>query len=216
MSNVENISKKIIALIKNKNEPFYVKYTTFTGNVVKEFSRDLGYSVYEYFDSDHRGPNRIDTERLFKRLKFGISNNEVRKIVVLVVDEFTRNAKKTVIDSIAEQTGKATGRIFINNILLHDMSSYFTNRLISKIIFNSTLTLAVTVAGARARSIYISRKLNQKSPLLSRKLRAGGDLDLFYFLVDDYLEPFIDAIDLKTKDETSFNQVIKNIIQGLK
>lgn len=215
MSDTERISKQIIALMKTDSKPFYIKYTTFAGDVVKDFSRDIGYSLYEYLDTENRWINRLDSDRLFRRIKFGVSNDEIRKIIVLVVDEFTRKSKKHVTDIIAEQAGKASGRIFINSILLQDMASYFANKLLPKIIFNATFTLSVTIAGARARSLYISRKLEKNSPSLFYSLRKRDDLDLFYFLVDDYLEPFIDALSIKEKNEEEFHQIIKNVIDGI-
>ncbi|WP_456309474.1 hypothetical protein [Serratia proteamaculans] len=44
MSDAEIISKQIIALIRTDSKPFYIKYTTFAGDIVKDFSRDIGYS----------------------------------------------------------------------------------------------------------------------------------------------------------------------------
>lgn len=215
MSDTERISKQIIALMKTDSKPFYIKYTTFAGNIVKDFSRDIGYSSYEYFDTENRWVNRLDSDRLFRRIKFGISNDEIRKIIVLVVGEFTRNSRKHVTDIIAEQAGKASGRIFINSILLQDMASYLTSKLLPKIIFNATFTLSVTIAGARARSLYVSRKLKNKSPSLFYMMRKKDDLDLFYFLVDDYLEPFIDALSIKENNEEEFHEIIKNILSGI-
>jgi hypothetical protein len=216
MSSAEAISQQIIlSLRKNGKTPIYWKYTTAIGETVIDFSKDIGYLIYEYLDTERREVNYKETIRLIRRLKAGVSNDDVRKIVVMIVDEYTKTINKNSLDDLSEKLGKLTGKYFINNVLMQDVASLFSTKIISKIVLNSSFSLAVTIGGLRARAIYSSKELSIKSPDIYYMLKREKDLDLLYFLVSDFLDPFVEAINLRKKDPDIFNKIFTNVINGL-
>ncbi|CND20389.1 hypothetical protein [Yersinia pseudotuberculosis] len=216
MSSVEKISKQIVTSLRNDGKPpIYWRFTTAIGETVIDFSKDTGYFVYEYLDTENRGRNSRETIRLLRRLKSGVSNDDIRRLVVIVVDEYTIRVKQDALDSLAEKLGKLTGKYFISNVLMQDIASLFAKKIISKIILNSSLTLAITLGGLRARAIYLSEELKIKSPDIYYLLKKDKDLDLFYFMVSDFLDPFIEAINLKKTDPEKFDKIFINVVNGL-
>ncbi|WP_338506095.1 hypothetical protein VRC35_14645 [Erwinia aphidicola] len=69
MTESELIAKQILSTLQKRKQSAYLKYSEATGDVVLDFSRDVGYLTYEYFDSDNRGRNKNETIRLIKTLK---------------------------------------------------------------------------------------------------------------------------------------------------
>lgn len=216
MSSAESISKQIIAsLKKDEKMPVYWRYTTAIGETVIDFTKDTGYLVYEYLDTANRGENSRETTRLINRLKSGVTNDDIRKLITMVVEEYTKKVKKDTLDSLADKLGKLTGKFFISQILLQDMASLFTNKIVNKIIFNSSFSLAVTIGGLRSRAIYVSRELSIKSPHVYYMLKREKDLDLLYFMASDFLDPFVEAINLRETDPEVFNKIFISVINGL-
>lgn len=215
MSSVERISNQIIASLKSSSQNLYWKYTTTLGNTVIDFSKDIGYLTYEFLDTDNRWANRSETIRLISRLRYGVSNDDLRKLVVIIISEYTRNVKKSALESLTEKVAKLTGKYFITHVLMQDIASLFTTKIIAKIAFNSSLSLAATLAGLRSRSIYGSRELSKKSSYIYLMLKRDRDLDLLYFMISEFLDPFVDAIRLRETDPEGFNKVFINVINGL-
>lgn len=215
MSSVERISNQIIASLKSGRQNLYWQYTTIIGDTVIDFSKDIGYLAYDFLDTDNRWANHSETIRLISRLRYGVSNDDLRKLVIMVVAEYTKSVKKSALESLTEKLAKLTGKYFINNILMHDIASLFTNKIISKIAFNSSLSLATTLGGMRSRSIYGARELSKKSPSIYFMLKKEKDLDLLYFMVSEFLDPFVDAIKLRETDPEGFNKIFINVINNL-
>ncbi|WP_338526840.1 hypothetical protein VRC35_14650 [Erwinia aphidicola] len=95
--------------------------------------------------------------------------------------------------------GKMTGDIFINKVLMQDMTSLLANKLLNRIGVNAIFSTALLLGGARARAIYASQRLFNESPKIYYRLKDSGDLDLLYYIVEDHLEPFIEAISIAKK-----------------
>ncbi|WP_456309720.1 hypothetical protein [Serratia proteamaculans] len=43
----------------------------------------------------------------------------------------------------------------------------------------------------------------------------AGDLDLFYFLVDSYAGPFIEALSIKNNNPTAWREILARVAEGL-
>lgn len=183
MESSDLITQQIIASLKNRKLPAYMKYAEAAGNVVLDFSRDVGYLTYEYFDTENRPKNENETIRLIKLLKKGNLRNNLVEITKIAIDEFSGKIPEKILNALPEGAGKLTGSIFVNKILMQDIASVFSERLIPKICLNATLSTAVILGGARTRAIYASRRLFNESPGIYYMLRNKGDLDLLYFLL---------------------------------
>lgn len=209
------ITQQIIASLKKRKLPIHMRYAEAAGNVVLDFSRDIGYLTYEYFDTENRWGNGIDTERLMRIIKKGNLRNNLEEITKIAINEFAGKIPEKMLNSLPEGAGKLTGSFFVNKVLMQDIASVFAQRLIPKICFNATLSTALLLGGARARAIYASRRLLRESPSIYYMLKNKGDLDLLYFLAEDYLEPFIKAISIYNKKPEEFYKIVSGVIDGL-
>lgn len=72
----------------------------------------------------------------------------------------------------------------------------------------------ILFGGMVERCIYKSMTLNDKNYTLYKKLRYPNDLDFLYFLLEDYISPFIDALTVQQREgDIAFNQII-SIVEG--
>jgi hypothetical protein len=118
MTESELISQKILLALQKNKIPAYRKYTEAAGNVVLDFSRDVGYLTYEFFDSDNRGRNKNETIRLIETLKKGSFRVRITEIVKIVASEFTAYIPEKILELVPGKLGKMTGDIFVNKVLM--------------------------------------------------------------------------------------------------
>ena len=215
MTESELISQQILSTLQKRKQSAYMKYSEAAGDVVLDFSRDVGYLTYEYFDSDNRGRNKNETIRLIKILKKGSYRVRITDIVKIVANEFTACIPEKVLDLVPDKLGKLSGNIFINKVLMQDMASLLADKLITRIGVNAIFSTALLLGGARARAIYASQRLFNESPKIYYKLKDRGDLDLLYFIVEDHLESFIKAISIAKKSPSEFEKIVLAVIEGL-
>ncbi|MBK4728009.1 hypothetical protein JJL49_22570 [Pantoea agglomerans] len=111
--------------------------------------------------------------------------------------------------------GKLTGKIFINMALINDLSSIFTNKFVGKMSVGFLMSTLFSIGGSVSRAVYASEKLKQVNYEVYTTLRNAGDLDLFYFLVDAYAGPFIDAMALKQKKPAIWDEILIILSESL-
>lgn len=215
MTEPELIAKQILSTLQKRKQSAYMKYSEATGDVVLDFSRDVGYLTYEYFDSDNRGRNKNETIRLIKTLKKGSFRVRITDIVKIVASEFTSYIPEKILELVPGKLGKMTGDIFINKVLMQDMTSLLANKLLNRIGVNAIFSTALLLGGARARAIYASQRLFNESPKIYYRLKDSGDLDLLYYIVEDHLEPFIEAISIAKKNPGEFENIVLTVVDGL-
>ncbi|MFJ1200457.1 hypothetical protein AB8P58_09205, partial [Yersinia enterocolitica] len=115
----------------------------------------------------------------------------------------------------AESLGKVTGNFVVNTAIFNDLSSVFTQKLVGKFLLGSLFSTIYSIGGAKSRAIYGFDALREKTLEIYNKLRNSGDLDMFYFLVDNYAGPFIEAMIIKDKNPAAWDEIIMKVITGL-
>ncbi|WP_145547266.1 hypothetical protein [Yersinia intermedia] len=215
MSKQDLIANQIIEILKSNNKPAYKIYFKQAGEVVIDFSKDMSFIFIDFIDTENRSRNEIATIRLLDRIKKGVTNEDLTKILNIITNEFVSKVRKDKIKSLADSLGKATGKFVISTAILNDLSTIFSKRLVSKFLVGSLFSTIYSIGGARSRAIYGSDALREKTPDIYNKLRGSGDLDLFYFLVDSYASPFIEAMIIKDKNPAAWDEIIMKIIIGL-
>lgn len=100
--------------------------------------------------------------------------------------------------------------IFINQII-----TLFVSRIIPKFLFSAGMTGIITIGASVSRSIYSSRGLSKKNFEVYSLLRASGDLDLLYFVLEDYIDPYLEAISLENVNSPLAENVFEFFLEGM-
>ncbi|HHL2559979.1 TPA: hypothetical protein ACQ31I_001850 [Yersinia enterocolitica] len=215
MSKQDLIANQIIEILNSKNKPAYKIYFKQAGDIVIDFSKDISFIFVDFIDTENRSRNEIATIRLLQRIKKGITNEDLAKALNIITHEFVSRIRKDKIKSLAENLGKVTGKFVVSTAIVNDLSSIFTKKLVGKFLVGSLFSTIYSIGGAKSRAIYGSDALREKTPEIYNKLRNAGDLDLFYFLVDNYAGPFIEAMIIKDKNPAAWDEIIMKVITGL-
>ncbi|MVZ10418.1 hypothetical protein GP913_25840 [Enterobacteriaceae bacterium 8376wG6] len=78
-------------------------------------------------------------------------------------------------------------------------------------------SFTLMAGGMIERSIYKSIALERMHSAVYYKLRSAGNLDFIYFLVQPYIDPFIEALAVrKNQGDAEFNRLLQNIEEKMK
>ena len=216
MSQAESVANQIIFILKKrKGEPTHKLFFRKIGEVVVDFSMDTSYLFFDFIEAENRYRNQTDKIRLMHRLKRGVDNSDLSLIFSIVLDVFLKSIKEDRTSSAASGVGKLTGNFVISTTILNDLSAIFTSKFIGKISITVLISTIFSIGGSVSRSVYGSEKLRAVSPTLYTRLRMAGDLDLFYFLVDSYAGPFIEALSIKNNNPTAWREILARVAEGL-
>lgn len=78
------------------------------------------------------------------------------------------------------------------------------------------MTGIISIGASVSRSIYTARDLQRENPAIYTMLRANGDYDLLYFIVKDYVEPYLIAITLQENNSPLADDVFEYFIDGVR
>lgn len=216
MSEARIVANRILDVLRGrKKQSVYIRYTSKIGEVALDFSNDVSALLWGYFDVDNRYRNQLDITRLMHRVKRGVDNSDISAILNIVLSVFLKQIKKNKVNSAIDNMGKMTGKIFINMALINDLSSIFTNKFVGKMSVGFLMSTLFSIGGSVSRAVYASEKLKQVNYEVYTTLRNAGDLDLFYFLVDAYAGPFIDAMALKQKNPATWDEILMILSESL-
>lgn len=216
MSEARIVANRILDVLRGRKEQsVYIRYTNKIGEVALDFSNDVSVLLWGYFDVDNRYRNQLDIMRLMHRVKKGVDNSDLSAILNKVLSVFLKQINKNKVNSTIDNMGKLTGKIFINMALINDLSSIFTNKFVGKMSVGFLMSTLFSIGGSVSRAVYASEKLKQVNYEVYTTLRNAGDLDLFYFLVDAYAGPFIDAMALKQKKPAIWDEILIKLSESL-
>ncbi|MFB9086044.1 hypothetical protein ACFFW8_11385 [Erwinia tracheiphila] len=126
MSEAENIANRILEVLqRRKRKSVYIRYTQKIGEVVLDFTNDMAALAINFIDTENRYRNQTDTYRLLHRLKRGLHDQDLSKIINLVLNRFTNEVKNNKANYIEDKLAKTTGKMFINATLINDLASIF-------------------------------------------------------------------------------------------
>lgn len=175
---------------------------------------DFGYLAYGYIDTENRYENQTDAIRMVKAIKCGILENEnLVESIKTVLDDFNNNISKERQDALyAKVVGSVSGRMITNAYLSGKLTSIILKTAVYSRLLgfrNGAVSTILLTGGLATRSIYKSRELRDKNPPVYYALRHKGDLDFLYFLIQPFVDPFIDAITVRQKQgQEPFNKIV--------
>lgn len=216
MSEAERIANRIIEVLQHKkSKSVYIRYTQKVGEVVLDFTNDISAIAVNFIDTDNRYINEANTYRLLYRLKRGLHDGELSTILNIVLKNFTREIEESKRNYIENNLAKGTGKLFINAALINDLASIFTQKFIGRMTAGLIISIIYSIGGSVSRAVYTSEKLKQVHYQIYNDLRVAGDLDLFYFLVEAYAGPFLDALILKRNNPAAWDEILVRLAKEL-
>jgi len=186
------------------------------GKTVEGFSTDVAYLVTDFFDTDNRYRNETEKLRMMNRIKKGVSRNTLEAIFNIVFKKFMASLNVDDLKKIAISVGGvATAKVFVNSLFINDLSAALAMRVVSRLFVSLGVSSFVIVGGSMAKAVYKSEDLQKEHPWLYNELKSKGDLDLFYFIVEGYVEPFVTAIEVKRIDQITWSKINQLFVDGV-
>ena len=186
-------------------EAIHIDGSGFIGAVAKgviSLPVSLAYLGYDFIDTEHRRENQDDKFRLAALVKKVTFNDEViYKVIKPFIDDFVSHVDMHKISHFSRDiSGSVIGKM---------MFSQFTGVNLGRAIKSQG------VGAEASRSIYTSRYLRERNPIMYEKLNSMGDFDLFYYLVEDIVRPYETACEIAKINPEEFNNACEYFFGGL-
>ncbi|AOT43446.1 hypothetical protein QY91_09110 [Enterobacter ludwigii] len=179
---------------------------------------DLWMLTKDFLDSDHRWRNETDKIRLLTLIKKGLTSEDVRRLINTVIKRYLsglseEQSKKLLLKIGGSQVGGITFKmVFVNELI-----TLFVSKIIPRFLVSAGITGVLSVGASISRSVYTSYDLLKLNKDIYYELRGAGDLDLLYFLVEDNIKPFIEAVNFQQShgavDEEIFSRFVSGVIR---
>ncbi|MEN4830678.1 hypothetical protein [Pantoea vagans] len=216
MDSPKNIADGMLSLFNTKKKS---GVETFMVSAISGFTSipsDLYALTKDFLDSDHRWDNETDRIRLLTLLKKRATSDDLRKLIKLVVEQYIKRLNEQQLEKmLVKMVGSAAGSITFKYLFVEAIVSRFFSRVIPQFLFSAGMTGIITIGASVSRSIYTSRDLMKKNKEVYALLRGAGDLDLLYFLLEDNIDPWLDAIALQQNNSPLANEVFTNFVEGM-
>lgn len=210
MTDLEQLADEM-ALVTSGIEPSITSTLSSTFGGLLSMPKTYGYLAYDFLDTGNRTQKDNDKIRLMYLIDRGYANKEslykigsiaISKYMSRLSDEQKRQIYKNIV-------GKQIGKIASNTIVLGQMNAALISKFVARLFFGIAFSSVLTIGAEQSKAVYTSRRLMDENPSLYWALRSAGDLDLLYFLVEEYTKPFEKAALLRGKDEAAFNELFE-------
>ncbi|MFU0866213.1 hypothetical protein [Kluyvera ascorbata] len=177
----------------------------------------LAYLGYDFIDTEHRRENRYDKFRLAALVKKVTFNDEtIYKVIKPFIDDFVSHVDMEKISHFSKNiSGSVTGKVMFSQLTGVNLGRVIISQGVGAFLSGSAAGGVLGIGAEASRSIYTSRYLRERNPIMYEKLRSMGDFDLFYYLVEDIVRPYEMACEIAEINPEEFNNVCKYFFGGL-
>ncbi|HDG1669733.1 TPA: hypothetical protein PFE25_003871 [Kluyvera ascorbata] len=177
----------------------------------------LAYLGYDFIDTEHRRENRDDKFRLAALVKKVTFNDEtIYKVIKPFIDDFVSHVDMEKISHFSKNiSGSVTGKVMFSQLTGVNLGRVIISQGVGAFLSGSAAGGVLGIGAEASRSIYTSRYLRERNPIMYEKLRSMGDFDLFYYLVEDIVRPYEMACEIAEINPEEFNNVCKYFFGGL-
>ncbi|MFH5068297.1 hypothetical protein ACHHY8_08100 [Enterobacter cloacae complex sp. 2024EL-00215] len=177
---------------------------------------DLWMLTKDFLDSDHRWRNETDKIRLLSLIKKGLTSEDVRRLINTVIKRYLSGLSEEQSKSLLLKIGGAqVGGIAFKMVFVNELITLFVSKIVPRFLVSAGFTGVLSVGASISRSVYTSYDLLELNKDIYNELRGAGDLDLLYFLVEDSVKPFIEAVNFQQShgaiDEDIFNRFLTGV-----
>ncbi|TCT85265.1 hypothetical protein EDC48_11523 [Gibbsiella quercinecans] len=107
------------------------------------------------------------------------------------------------------------GSFAFKAIFVNELIALFATRIIPKFLVSAGITGILSIGASVSRSIYASYELKDINQSVYNELRAAGDLDLMYFMLEEYINPYLHAIKYQGVNNVIDQQIFDNLLAGV-
>lgn len=177
----------------------------------------LAYLGYDFIDTEHRRENRDDKFRLAALVKKVTFNDEtIYKVIKPFIDDFVSHVDMEKISHFSKNiSGSVTGKVMFSQLTGVNLGRVIISQGVGAFLSGSAVGGVLGIGAEVSRSIYTSRYLRERNPIMYEKLKNMGDFDLFYYLVEDIVRPYEMACEIAEINPEEFNNVCKYFFGGL-
>ncbi|KAA0471351.1 hypothetical protein [Klebsiella aerogenes] len=177
---------------------------------------DLWMLSKDFLDSDHRWRNETDKIRLISLIKKGVTSEEVRRLVNVVIKRYLCGlSEEQSRELLIKIGGSQVGGIAFKMAFVNELVSLFVSKIIPRFLVSVGVTGVLSVGASISRSIYTSYELRNLNKEIYNQMRGIGDLDLLYFLVEDNIKPFIIAINYQQAHGAIDKEIFNHFLSGV-
>lgn len=216
MNSPKNIAEGMLQLFEARKKSGAEIFIQSAASGFMDIPEDLWSLTKDFFDTDNRWRNQTDRIRLLTLIKKGLTSEDVRRLLNVVVRKYLSGLNEEQSEKLfLKISGKQLGGMAFKMIFVNELVSLFVAKIIPRFLVSAGITGMLSVGASVSRSIYTSYDLLKLNKEIYFELRANGDLDLLYFLVEDNVRPFIDAIQYQGTDNAIDKEIFNHFLAGV-
>ncbi|HCQ7474972.1 TPA: hypothetical protein OL758_001925 [Klebsiella michiganensis] len=201
-------------------EAIHIDGSGFIGAVAKgviSLPVSLAYLGYDFIDTEHRRENQDDKFRLAALVKKVTFNDEtIYKIIKPFIDDFVSYVDMGKVAHLSKNiSGSVIGKVMFSQLTGVNLGRVIISQGVGAFFSGSAAGGVLGIGAEASRSIYTSRYLRERNPIMYEKLNSMGDFELFYYLVEDIVRPYETACEIARINPEEFNNVCKYFFGGL-
>jgi len=177
----------------------------------------LAYLSYDFIDTEHRRENQDDKFRLAALVKKTTFNDEtIYKLIKPFIDDFVSHVDMIKVKKFSKNiSGSVIGKVMFSQLTGVNLGRVIITQGVGAFLSGSIAGGVLGIGAEASRSIYVSRYLRERNPVMYEKLKNMGDFDLFYYLVEDVVRPYETACEIANMNPEEFNNVCNYFFGGL-
>ncbi|ATA21782.1 hypothetical protein [Gibbsiella quercinecans] len=216
MDSPKQIADGMLKLLENRRKGNSEIFFHSAAKGFMDIPGDLWALTRDFFDTDNQWRNQTDKIRLMNLIKKGVTSDDIRRLINIVIRKYLsglseEQSKKLLIKIAGNQMGSfAFKAIFVNELI-----ALFATRIIPKFLVSAGITGILSIGASVSRSIYASYELKDINQSVYNELRAAGDLDLMYFMLEEYINPYLHAIKYQGVNNVIDQQIFDNLLAGV-
>jgi len=175
---------------------------------IESLPKGIGYSVRRTWQGaglaggEFKRRNELETERFIRVIRAGYGlEAPLRELITIIIRDCYQRMNAQTQTALGQKLslaeGYATGRMGTQFILVQQITHHILKKAIGSTLFKWAFK-GITVAGLNIillqgiieQAAVASRRLREKYPSTYHKL-TPRNLDMLYFLTEEYLEPFV-------------------------
>lgn len=172
---------------------------------------------YDFIDTEHRRENQDAKFRLAALVEKVTFNNEtVYKVIKPFIDDFVSHIDMDKISHFSRNiSGRVVGKVMFSQLTGVNLGRVIVSQGVGAFLSGSVAGGVLGMGAEASRSIYTSRYLRERNPVMYEKLKNMGDFDLFYYLVEDIVRPYETACEIARINPEEFNNACRYFFGGL-
>lgn len=148
-------------------------------------------------------------------IKKGLTSEDVRRLINTVVKRYLSGlSEEQSKELLLKVGGSQVGGIAFKMVFVNELITLFVSKIVPRFLVSAGLTGVLSVGASISRSVYTSYDLLKLNKDIYYELRGAGDLDLLYFLVEDNVKPFIEAINFQQSHGAIDKEIFSRFLAG--